>query len=145
MIFDYLNNGAPLALRGAGSYAAETSVIAPSVLLDDLEVRKVDYELPKLPIVPPPVGKAPGMEECENATRWGGIKNQGAWKANGVCPWVVLLRGSSCSVWEGLRPAKFHEKDRQRGGRIGTVGSGEADDTVDRLRPSLCMVQSVPD
>ena len=29
------------------------------------------------------------------------------------------------------------------GGRMGTAGSGEADDTVDKLRPSLCMVQSV--
>jgi hypothetical protein len=54
-IFDYLDNGAPLALMGAGSYASETTVIAPSVLVDDLEVRKVDDELPKLPIVPPPL------------------------------------------------------------------------------------------
>jgi TldD protein len=54
-IFDYLNNGVPLALMGAGSYAAETTVIAPSVLVDDLEVRKVDDELPKLPIVPSPL------------------------------------------------------------------------------------------
>jgi hypothetical protein len=54
-VFDYLDNGAPLALMGAGSYAAETTVIAPSVLVDDLEVRKVDDELPRLPIVPPPL------------------------------------------------------------------------------------------
>jgi predicted Zn-dependent protease len=54
-IFDYLNNGVPLALMGAGSYASETTVIAPSVLVDDLEVRKVDDELPRLPIVPPPL------------------------------------------------------------------------------------------
>jgi hypothetical protein len=54
-IFDYLDNGAPLALMGAGAYAAETSVVAPSVLVDDLEVRKLDDELPKLPIVPPPM------------------------------------------------------------------------------------------
>jgi predicted Zn-dependent protease len=54
-IFDYLNNGVPLALIGAGSYAAETTVIAPSVLVDDLEVRKADEELPKLPIVPSPL------------------------------------------------------------------------------------------
>jgi len=54
-IFDYLNNGAPLALMGAGSYAAETTVIAPSVLVDDLEVRKVGEELPKLPVVPAPL------------------------------------------------------------------------------------------
>jgi hypothetical protein len=54
-IFDYLDNGAPLALMGAGNYAAETTVIAPSVLVDDLELRKLDDELPKLPIVPPPL------------------------------------------------------------------------------------------
>jgi hypothetical protein len=54
-VFDYLENGLPLALLGAGSYAAETSVIAPSVLVDDLEVRKLDDELPKLPIVPSPL------------------------------------------------------------------------------------------
>lgn len=54
-IFDYLDNGAPLALMGAGSYAAESSVIAPSVLLDDVEIRKLDDELPKLPVVPSPL------------------------------------------------------------------------------------------
>ncbi len=54
-IFDYLDNGAPLAVMGAGTYAAETSVIAPSVLVDDLEVRKLDDELPKLPVVPSPL------------------------------------------------------------------------------------------
>jgi hypothetical protein len=54
-VFDYLDNGAPLAVVGVGSYLAETSVVAPSVLIDDLEVRKMDDELPKLPIVPAPL------------------------------------------------------------------------------------------
>lgn len=54
-VFDYLENGAPLALVGAGNYVAETSIIAPSVLVDDLEVRKLDDELPKLPLVPSPL------------------------------------------------------------------------------------------
>jgi len=54
-IFDYMDNGAPLALMGAGNYVAETSVIAPSVLVDDLEIRKLDDELPKLPLVPSPL------------------------------------------------------------------------------------------
>jgi hypothetical protein len=31
------------------------------------------------------------------------------------------------------------------GGRMGTASSGEADDTVDKLRPWFCMVQSVLD
>ena len=54
-VLNYLENGAPMALRGAGSYAAEASVVAPSLLVDDLEVRKLDDELQKLPIVPSPL------------------------------------------------------------------------------------------
>jgi hypothetical protein len=57
-VFDYLENGAPMALVGAGSYAAEASVVAPSLLVDDLEVRRLDDELPKLPIVPSPLADA---------------------------------------------------------------------------------------
>ncbi len=52
--FNYLDNGAPFALLGYGSGAAEVTVVAPSVLVDDLELSKVDDELPKLPIVPSP-------------------------------------------------------------------------------------------
>ena len=53
--FDYLENGFPFALMGAGSEASEVSVIAPSILIDDLELLPLEDELPKLPIVPPPV------------------------------------------------------------------------------------------
>jgi len=52
--FNYLDNGAPFALLGYGSGAAEVSVVAPSVLIDDLELTKDDDEMPKLPIVPSP-------------------------------------------------------------------------------------------
>ncbi len=52
--FNYLDNGAPFALLGYGSGAAEVTVVAPSVLIDDLELAKVDDEMPKLPIVPSP-------------------------------------------------------------------------------------------
>jgi len=52
--FNYLDNGAPFALLGYGSGAAEVTVVAPSVLVDDLELSKVDDELPKLPIVSSP-------------------------------------------------------------------------------------------
>jgi TldD protein len=52
--FNYLDNGAPFALLGYGSNSAEVSVVAPSVLIDDLEMSKVDDELPKLPIVAAP-------------------------------------------------------------------------------------------
>jgi TldD protein len=51
---DYLENGFPFALMGAGSEAAEVTVIAPSILVDDLELLPLEDELPKLPIVPPP-------------------------------------------------------------------------------------------
>lgn len=57
-VLDYLENAAPLAVMGAGNYAAECSVVAPSVLVDDMEIRKLDEEHPKLPIVPPPLGIA---------------------------------------------------------------------------------------
>ena len=52
--FDYLENGAPFALLGLGSSSAEVTVVAPSVLIDDLELTKIDDELPKLPVAPPP-------------------------------------------------------------------------------------------
>ena len=53
-VFEFLNNPAPFALMGAGGFVAETSVVAPSVLIDDLELHPVEDEQPKLPIVPPP-------------------------------------------------------------------------------------------
>jgi TldD protein len=52
--FNYLDNGAPFALLGFGSGSAEVTVVAPSVLIDDLEMSKIDDEMPKLPIVPAP-------------------------------------------------------------------------------------------
>ena len=52
--FNYLDNGAPFALLGFGSGSAEVTVVAPSVLIDDLEMAKIDDEMPKLPIVPAP-------------------------------------------------------------------------------------------
>lgn len=53
-VFDFLDNGAPMALMGAGGTIAQTCVIAPSVLIDDLEMERMDEEFPKIPIVPPP-------------------------------------------------------------------------------------------
>ncbi|MGD1069280.1 MAG: metallopeptidase TldD-related protein [Bryobacteraceae bacterium] len=52
--FNYLENGAPFALLGYGSSSAQVSVVAPSVLIDDLELTKNDDERQKLPIAPPP-------------------------------------------------------------------------------------------
>ncbi len=54
-LFEFLDNPAPFAIMGAGSSISETAVIAPSVLIDDLELQKIEQEYPKLPIVPAPV------------------------------------------------------------------------------------------
>lgn len=52
---DYLENGAPFAQVGGGGYTAEVTVIAPSVLVDDLELTKMEDELPKLPVSSSPM------------------------------------------------------------------------------------------
>ncbi len=51
---NYIENNAPFALLGFGASSAAVSVVAPSVLIDDLELTKIDDELPKLPIVQSP-------------------------------------------------------------------------------------------
>lgn len=53
-VFDYLENGAPFALMGAAAYAAEATVVAPSVLVDDLELDRMGEEITRPPLVPPP-------------------------------------------------------------------------------------------
>jgi hypothetical protein len=53
-VFDYMENGAPFALMGAGAYVAECTVVAPSILVDDLELDKVEEEILRPPLVPPP-------------------------------------------------------------------------------------------
>jgi len=37
-----------------GGATAESSVVAPSLLIDDVDLFKVEDDLPKLPVVPPP-------------------------------------------------------------------------------------------
>jgi hypothetical protein len=53
-VFEFLNNQAPFALIGGANYVAASCAIAPSVLIDDVELHPLDEELPKLPIVPAP-------------------------------------------------------------------------------------------
>ena len=53
-VFEFMNSPAPFALIGASSFTAETSVVAPSILIDDLELHPVEEELPKLPVAPAP-------------------------------------------------------------------------------------------
>ena len=53
-VLHYLNNQAPMAMQLAGGYVAPVSVVAPSVLFDELELERPKDDLPKLPLVPPP-------------------------------------------------------------------------------------------
>jgi len=57
-VFEFQNNQAPFALIGGANYVAESCVIAPSVLIDDVEMHPTEEELPKLPIVPAPEMRA---------------------------------------------------------------------------------------
>ena len=52
--FDYLDNGAPLALTGAGNFVVGCSVVSPSLLFEELDLEPATADLPKPPIVPPP-------------------------------------------------------------------------------------------
>jgi hypothetical protein len=52
--FEFLDNPAPFALVGASGYTTESCVVAPSLLIDDLELHPMEEELPKLPLVPAP-------------------------------------------------------------------------------------------
>lgn len=52
--FHYMNTLAPMSMSGGASYVAPASVIAPSLLLEDVELERPQDEMPKLPVVPPP-------------------------------------------------------------------------------------------
>ncbi len=65
-VFDFIDSNAPLALMGAGNFATTASVIAPAILFDELELEPVKEDVPKPPIVPPPVlGKEAGSQKTE--------------------------------------------------------------------------------
>jgi TldD protein len=53
-VFEFMDSPATFALIGASSYTSEAAVIAPSLLIDDLELHPIETELPKLPLVPAP-------------------------------------------------------------------------------------------
>jgi hypothetical protein len=53
-VFDYINNGAPLARLGAGGFLAPATVIAPGLLFDEMELERPQDQLQRPPIVPPP-------------------------------------------------------------------------------------------
>jgi hypothetical protein len=53
-VLHYLNNQAPMALQSAGGYVAPVSIVAPSILFDELELERPQDDVPKPPVVPPP-------------------------------------------------------------------------------------------
>jgi len=53
-VFHYLENGAVFAQMGTGNYVAECSVIAPSLLLEEVELEPVSGDKPTAPVVEPP-------------------------------------------------------------------------------------------
>lgn len=55
--FEFMDSAAPFSLVGFASFTTEACVVAPSILIDDLELHPVEDELPKLPVVPAPPSK----------------------------------------------------------------------------------------
>jgi hypothetical protein len=53
-VFNVMYNQAPFSVMGAGGYVAPQSVVAPSLLFEDLDLEKPQEDMPKLPLVPPP-------------------------------------------------------------------------------------------
>lgn len=53
-VFHFIGNGAPLPTLEPSGYVAPHSVVAPSLLFEDLELEKREEDWPKLPVVPPP-------------------------------------------------------------------------------------------
>lgn len=58
-VFHFLENGATFAPIGVGTYVAETSVICPSLLLEEVELEPIRVETRTEPLVaPPPLSSA---------------------------------------------------------------------------------------
>jgi hypothetical protein len=54
VVFNFLDNTAPLAILGGANYITAATVVAPGVLFDELDLEATQDEVPKLPLVPPP-------------------------------------------------------------------------------------------
>jgi len=52
--YEFMESTAPFSLVGYAAFTTEACVVAPSVLIDDLELRAMDEEQPKLPLAPAP-------------------------------------------------------------------------------------------
>jgi hypothetical protein len=53
-VLDFVNNGAPFAVPGAGSFLAPATVVSPALLFDEVELDRAQESLSKPPVVPPP-------------------------------------------------------------------------------------------
>jgi hypothetical protein len=53
-LFQYVDNGAPMALSGAGSYVVGCSSVAPAVLFEEMELEPSADETARPPLVPAP-------------------------------------------------------------------------------------------
>ncbi len=53
-VFQYVDDGAPMALSGAGSYVVGCSSIAPAVLFEEMDLEPSSDETARPPLVPPP-------------------------------------------------------------------------------------------
>jgi TldD protein len=53
-LFNFTDSNAPLALVGAGNYTTTSSVIAPAMLFEELELEPIEVEVSNPPIVPAP-------------------------------------------------------------------------------------------
>lgn len=53
-VLNYVNNGSAFNLAGASTDATTSSVICPSVLINNVDVERADEDTRRLPIVPPP-------------------------------------------------------------------------------------------
>jgi hypothetical protein len=52
--FQYVENGAPMALAGAGSWVVGCASIAPAVLFEEMDLEPASDETARPPLVPPP-------------------------------------------------------------------------------------------
>ncbi len=57
VLFDFVNNAAPLAMIGAGGYLAPTAIVSPALLFEEIEFELPTEQLPKPSVVPPPAGR----------------------------------------------------------------------------------------
>jgi hypothetical protein len=57
--FHFLENGQPFAPIGVGTYVAETSVVCPSLLLEEVELEPIRVDTKTDPLVAPPPLSAP--------------------------------------------------------------------------------------